>query len=157
MNYRTIYRAWHKPTQRMLTALYFTPDFVCVSGEIIPRSECELMQSTGMKDKNGRLIFEKDIVRHFHIYLYKSKVRQYNSVVVWDKDRWQLGRYKGISRGHVQVNKRTDRMYGLNSELAFVSYTPIKEFTSSEVIGNTFENIELIYKEYEEQDYEERR
>lgn len=150
MDYRLIYRAWHKPTKRMFTVYGYNCDFVfesslTASEPLIKMKDCVLMQCIGHQDNNRKLIFEYDILRTEMRKLYYEKSPYwYNSVVIWDKDRWQLGRLKTISRASIVQNKRVDRLNGLRKELAFSQYTPLKDFTGSEIIGNMFETPELL-------------
>lgn len=167
MDYRLIYRAWHIPTKRMFTVYGYNCDFVfedSLDGDFtsptLPAKfeDCVMMQCIGRQDKNGKLIFEYDILKKESEKLYCKKAPYwYNSVVIWDRDRWQLGRLKELSRCKVIENRRPDRLEGLRKRLALVSYTPIKDFINSEVVGNMFETPELLEAECNREDIELRR
>jgi uncharacterized phage protein (TIGR01671 family) len=90
--------------------------------------DCVLMQLTGLKDRNGKDIYEGDIVRR------RGEATGYE--VVWDpSDTGFYGRsapYNGIPSASCQV-------VGLNNA-----------GVSLEVIGNIHENPELLRKEVKE-------
>ncbi|MDN5031943.1 YopX family protein [Streptococcus sp. SP8] len=91
-----------------------------VMNDSIPASpdEIELMQSTGLKDKNGKEIFEKDILD------YKGR----NVIVKWH------GSYASFIYEFVdELQNRTTEWQPL-----YLSYYHF------EVIGNIYENHELL-------------
>ena len=88
--------------------------------EIDPETIC---QCTGLKDKNGKLIFENDIVAYLDVYSTDSGLAEADSIgeVVWDDETISF-----------QVTNR------LFSE----SYEVLGDECS--LIGNVFDNPELL-------------
>ena len=76
MNNRLKFRVWFAPDWQEPEMIYeaeHTYDNRCRNkgsfhhesfGEILEDKDCIVMQSTGLKDKNGKLIFELDYVRY---------------------------------------------------------------------------------------------
>ena len=141
-----------------------TDDWVCADtscGQITYRGDrlkdIVLMQCARLKDKNGKLIYEGDIIvipNQYPFYDYKNKedmkqslnstegeikgesVLNYIGIVEWIYSQWQYVYHcvnpnkRGISEG---VNR------GLN-DFGFDE----TENTCYEVIGNIYENLELL-------------
>nr|DAX64708.1 MAG TPA: YopX protein [Caudoviricetes sp.] len=123
------FRAWHNELGRMMSIsdMWFNVDSL---GEIglndsvmndyitVSPDEIELMQSTGLKDKNGKEIFEGDIVD------YKGR----KAVIKWH------GSYANfIYRFVDELQERVSEWHPL-----FLAYYHF------EVIGNIYENKELL-------------
>lgn len=93
------------------------------------------MQSTGLKDRNGKLIYEGDIVRAKYYPFYRKEDGKYNyyAEICWDKESASFFYYtfciskdvQGISTGNT----------GEISEYKW------------EIIGNIYENKELLKEE----------
>lgn len=143
------YRAWDKETKTMngMAEIYRNRNQEI---ELHPRDEnIILMQSTGLKDKNGKEIFEGDIVEfedevwYTDGGFYENKDEAYDSVqtnnrvvIIYDGFEWDLDNFwKGtndcssawmsIFEDHMQSFK-----YFLQNEAS--------------VIGNIYENPELL-------------
>lgn len=102
--------------------------------EIDPGTIC---QYTGLNDKNGRKIFEGDIIQFEDTgeegYEYKEAFDFTNKAkVVWNKGRFELDSFWNNNSGVMEtMNDCPDEFYDM-----FEYY--------SEVIGNIFDNPELI-------------
>ena len=91
-----------------------------------------LMQYTGLKDKNGKEIYEGDIIRLYNqdykgkdIVLKDTETEWFYCVVTWNKEQ---GRYEAISLG---IKTGATILYPAG-------------FNTANVIGNIYENPELI-------------
>jgi len=93
-------------------------------------TDIELMQYTGLKDKNGKEIYEGDIVKEYMVGLGCGSLRKYE-----------------------EISKRVRRIAGVEwneDELTFeIEDTRIgvlNRWNNLEVIGNIYENPELLEK-----------
>lgn len=127
------YRAWYKEWKEMgrvgeirfdldgsVSVVLFKGNYLDVSG---PREKIILMQSTGLKDKNGKEIFEGDILE------------------VTDKHSW----LEVVSYSQEKAMFVTEE---INREFK-VPESPLYDLSDStflkfEVIGNIYENPELL-------------
>ena len=111
------FRAWDKRFNKM--------DFG--SGALLLRINntdfSEPMQFTGLHDKNGKEIYEGDILHWYTIYAKENRVvNDYKLAVYFDEE---------CPGYYVKINKITERLF----------QSRMKYF---EVIGNIYENPELL-------------
>ncbi|MGH1771679.1 YopX family protein [Enterococcus casseliflavus] len=121
------FRAWDKGLESMIPVESIDFEYGMINVNAVWRTfeEIELMQSTGLKDKNGMEIFERDIV-----------VNQYGNV--------GYVAYLQQEAGFVVVLKKSD--YRLGHRNTGESYDVT---TNHEVIGNIHSNPELLDKSNE--------
>lgn len=117
------FRAWDKETKTMngMAEIYRNRNQEI---ELHPRDEnIILMQSTGLKDKNGKEIFEGDVVQY-----QNTKVPSADSKgVIRYFDNWAMF---GIDIEH--------------NEPRALFFNGLADHISLDVVGNTYENPELL-------------
>lgn len=130
MNDRFKFRVFSKGTKELLFVLTLggdfikaTPSLVVTSCRTLKADNCILEQCTGLKDKNGRLIYEGDIVLLDDTDSFENPIK---TVVRWAEENASFG----LFRSH-------------NLYYGFYSY----ESENFEVIGNIHENPELLEEE----------
>ena len=123
------FRAWHNELGRMMlvkTMFFFANELEelelndSIMNDHIPvyPDEIELMQSTGRKDKNGKEIFEGDVVD------YKGR----KAIIKWH------GSYASF------IYRFVDELQNRNTE-----WKPLYlAYMKCEIIGNIYENPELL-------------
>ena len=118
------FRAWNKEKKEMRkdvdTVGRFYTTFDRSDGRFRTNEEVEIMQFTGLQDKNGVDIYEGDILIYQHMFVDKKSV----SEVIWNE------KYSGFA-SYVEDD---ERRYILEKELK----------NQFEVIGNIYENPELL-------------
>ena len=128
---RPEFRAWTEEGKAMYYGVYpFKDDTLLLSYDEIafdevPASDFILMQSTGLLDKNGKEIYEGDIVR------YKAGCNTVTEEVVYDKNFAGFG-VKDADANIIFTFGELAEEIGLSS---------------LEVVGNIYENPELLEEE----------
>ena len=125
----TKYRAWDKRDKeiRSVDEINWDNGKFDYIGDAITfyrgAEEVELMQSTGLKDKNGKEIFEGDIITN-------------GTAIVDVKSHQTLGFYTVVNG--------EERFFGSNTSIKDFE-NDVEEFSSvTEIIGNVYENPELL-------------
>ena len=93
-----------------------------VAGEWIVNNDIHLMQSTGLLDKNGKEIFEGDIVQFEDCYTETDFLYVNTGIVEWSQ-----GSFTITNRDSVEMGDLLDG-----------------EFLDVTIIGNVYENPELL-------------
>ena len=136
------FRAWHKHSRIMADVINIkfqykeitldvptdkiNPDWVCWwHATNVNFDEIELMQYTGLKDKNGKEIYEGDICRWRDLETFNGEIIEDIFVVIWNNEK--LAWY----------TQNLDSNFGYD----LYEYTDDRDL---EVIGNIYENADLL-------------
>ena len=125
------FRAWTEEGKVMYYDVYpFKDDTLLLSHDgfafdEVPASDFILMQSTGLKDKNGKEIYEGDIVK------YEAGCNTVTEEVAYDKNFAGFG----------VRDADTDIIF------TFLQLADVVDLISLEVVGNIYENPELLEEE----------
>lgn len=101
-----------------------------------------ICQCTGLKDKNGKLIWENDVVRFKH-----EKFDFDDGLEPWERSC--LPNKKEYTRNYAVEFCNTSTNYGLrfrNGSIWFMVHKMTVVMHDTEVIGNIFDNPELIHE-----------
>lgn len=128
------FRAWDKKHKEMFEVIKieFNPNLICMAKKpawivIRTKNEIELMQSTGLKDKNGKEIFEGDIVNCG--YLFNGS--PFDELDEYEEEK---GVVKFLNCGfNIKFKNDTNLFIDI-----------MESCEDIEVIGNIYENKELL-------------
>lgn len=142
MQDRFNFKCWHEPTKTMYEVFDFnknfikaTPDLVVTSIRTLNAMDCVLIQCTGLKDKNGKLIYEGDIL---DLYVSSKKLYRYEV-------KYEIGSFMLVSQDEIFdfPNVWNDYVYPL-SQLYYEYQNEENCIDECEIIGNVYENPELL-------------
>ena len=125
---RPEFRAWTEEGKVMYYGVYPFRDgalllsYDKIAFDEVPASDFILMQSTGLKDKNGKEIFEGDVVK------YEVGRNTVTEEVAYDKNFAGFG----------VRDADTDIIF------TFLQLADVVDLISLEVVGNIYENPELL-------------
>ena len=135
------FKVWDKVTKRMSDSFSVFGEFTLLGavhdwqkegydgekGSIQRLADLELLQFTGLKDSKGKEIYEGDIVSEYRL---NETFRKYTVQYDNDTARFEL------------VNKKMGWRHGVN--IGGALYFLINDVSPLEVIGNIYENSELL-------------
>lgn len=123
------FRAWDKWDKRMIQP--HDGDFIKWHAMSNWKQCLEVMQYTGLKDKNGVEIYEGDILTSPYYPFQDDGKYNYHGVIEWDQDSASFYMTKRL------VNRDKNGISDGISE-------PIEDIEDFEVIGNIYENPEIL-------------
>jgi uncharacterized phage protein (TIGR01671 family) len=104
-NSRFKFRAWDKTENKMFIPEHFgfsESELITIDGgSIVPYGSYELMQFTGLHDKNGKEIYEGDILTNFY---GEGEVSFYNGRFIFESEHIRDGLWFIAEHGQVIGN-----------------------------------------------------
>jgi uncharacterized phage protein (TIGR01671 family) len=138
MNDRFKFRVWKGQENRMVYEVTYLNPLILDPSIKEENKHNILMQCTGLKDKNGKLIYEGDII----------KINTWFDKIVPDNFEYRYEDEKGFALYQIFFNQAKARF-----EAECIKYTKERPYrcflleyvpTNNEVIGNIYENRELL-------------
>jgi len=130
MNRKIEYRAWDKTKKEMLSWELLCVNWSC--GALKSNFHYSVMQYTGLKDKNGKEIYEGDIVKYDKGYFYEDNLFEV-CFGLYDNGK----SYEDYVGGHGYYFKVIN---------GWLEESDVKEFedVNVKIIGNIYSNPELL-------------
>lgn len=124
MNREIKFRAWDKHKKKMYYDLKIEPIVpLSINTFFLEATGLNWMQYTGLKDKNGKEIYDGDVI-------YDERKNKYKGYVICDRGAFRLKRFKKLKDSWL-------------NDLALWHYTKFPHG----VVGNIYENPELLDKQ----------
>jgi len=131
------FRAWDKGSEYMhsnvQSAVYEDPDEWTEFNTVLGLERFEVMQYTGLKDKNGKEIYEGDILTSSEYPFQDDGEYNYHGVVEWGEEEAAYYLTK-----HLANKNRRGISHGISEMLGQ------EDMSTFEIIGNIYENPELL-------------
>lgn len=138
------FRAWDKYGEVMyhdvVNGIYCDPDEILGFDQILSLAQYEVMQYTGLKDKNGREIYEGDILRTCEDDQHIPERESGGGIIGYATKQGfsQIGTVHFEEGSFSYKTRRT--LSGRHEDINI----PVDWLESYEVIGNKFDNPELL-------------
>ncbi|KKT68107.1 MAG: hypothetical protein UW63_C0087G0002 [Candidatus Uhrbacteria bacterium GW2011_GWF2_44_350] len=148
------FRAWDKGGKKWLSPDYFAVfgNGTLTDSNTIDLDNCELNQYTGLKDKNGKEIYEGDILKDTYpasYSTYEVQIGFFDNHEGYEDHEHGCGVYLKQIFEHYYVEKwkeqAYDKWYG-DGEEKISNIFGYPNINKLEIIGNIYENPELLRK-----------
>lgn len=125
------FRAWEKNLKEIIPVYDISFENKIINSKSAWRffHEVELMQYTGLEDRNGKEIYKGDIIKFFDGLKYIVDINDFTQEFVIDSDRGQ---------------ERLSQVYQEVEVIGNIYINLINSHVGLEVIGNCYENPELL-------------
>jgi len=140
------FRAWDNSwtiKEMIYFGIFDTDDGLHCKDGVTDIREAEIMQYTGLKDKNGKEIYEGDMLMIHQIDSNRKEVARAKNLV-----RWNLGEakfdFEWCANGLIGVGGSSFSLFLHNFRKPANKESALDWYFEIEVIGNIYENPELL-------------
>lgn len=151
------FRAWIESIVPEETGMYYPTVFQLMGNGMVDKfwtneykftsdtSKFTLMQFTGLKDKNGKEIYEGDIIKHTRKHWYCPTHPMHNKDLIDNCEVYSDEEKGVISKRTIDLTRKNQPPYSSSGILTLDSFQDERaDKNIIEVIGNIYENPELL-------------